>query len=314
MRTVSAFLCLLALLLSGFAGIAHSQDLAAVELEILPNPESPAPVVRCTDDGVGWLVFRTGGAGIELAKNLRSWKLSSGGSIAIWDGKPGESFAVVFITESLQLGMTTLTVAGNSPDPQPVDPVITRFAAEPPAIEPGETSRLSWLVQPSTATVLLDGVAVAASGAKQVSPESTTQYTLTATVGTKSVQKTAEVQVRSAPLPIQGLHALIVERTADRGDLSASQRDVLLATDAGSVREWLVENCKSADGDATWRVVDADSDFSLEAETWKTVWNYYSSEHAGKTPWMIVSDGQDFYDGELPADRAETLKILRRFE
>ena len=81
----------------------------------------------------------------------------------------------------------------------PTAPVIVLFSATPAAIQPGQSSTLTWSVQNSTSVSINQGVGnVAASGSTSVSPTATTTYTLTATGPGGTVTATVTVQVGTA--------------------------------------------------------------------------------------------------------------------
>ena len=66
--------------------------------------------------------------------------------------------------------------------PTKILPSIEHFTATPESISPGESSILSWSVKNATNITINHGVGtVSATGTKEVSPEETTTYTLTAT-------------------------------------------------------------------------------------------------------------------------------------
>ncbi|MDD5312487.1 MAG: hypothetical protein PHO26_05565 [Dehalococcoidia bacterium] len=90
---------------------------------------------------------------------------------------------------------TTITVSGVMPSAE--TPVIKSFTANPPMINKGATSTLSWeSVEGSSATIDHDVGVVAGSGTRNVSPASTTVYTLTVTNPRGAQFQTAVVNVR----------------------------------------------------------------------------------------------------------------------
>jgi hypothetical protein len=199
------------------------------------------------------------------------------------------------------------------PPPPPDELTIEAFTATPIKIKPGESSMLSWTVKPCTAIVMLGGKRVECSDKHEVSPSATTTYRLTASLGDEAVQASVTVTVDDEPPPPPppvDACILIVEETEDRPSLSPGQLDILLGADSGSVRQWLADNCAGN----TWRIVDKDQDFAQESPEWRQVWAYYQEKHAGQTPWLLASDGENFFDDALPADRAATLDVLRSFQ
>ncbi|HLH43251.1 MAG TPA: OmpA family protein [Bryobacteraceae bacterium] len=80
-------------------------------------------------------------------------------------------------------------------------PRIIQFSATPSIINSGQNSTLIWVVENATA-VNIGGLGnVAVSGSQQVSPSSTTTYSITATNAQGSVTATATVSVNSIPAP-----------------------------------------------------------------------------------------------------------------
>jgi len=90
---------------------------------------------------------------------------------------------------------TTITVSGVIPSAE--TPVIKSFTANPPMIKKGETSVLTWQsVEGSSATIDHDVGIVGGSGTRNVSPTTTTIYTLTVTNPRGAQFQTVVVNVR----------------------------------------------------------------------------------------------------------------------
>ena len=84
------------------------------------------------------------------------------------------------------------------PPPKPPAPAITQFTAEPSAIQRGQSSTLRWEVSGDISSVSIDQSigAVQNTGSRQVYPQDSTTYTLTATDPhgqTKTAQLTIQV-------------------------------------------------------------------------------------------------------------------------
>jgi hypothetical protein len=85
------------------------------------------------------------------------------------------------------------------PKHEPVVPVIQRFEADPPSIELGMSTKLSWSVTGATEMKLDHGIGpVAQTGTLVVSPLATTTYAMTATGASTDVHSTVSVEVKPA--------------------------------------------------------------------------------------------------------------------
>jgi hypothetical protein len=103
------------------------------------------------------------------------------------------------LTGSARTRVTTTT---------PAQLQIVFFAANPPQINQGQSSQLSWQVLNATSVTISPTVgSVAASGTAPVSPTQTTTYTLTARNGTQELNATATVVVNANPVTIAGCMA-----------------------------------------------------------------------------------------------------------
>jgi OmpA-OmpF porin, OOP family len=95
-----------------------------------------------------------------------------------------------------------------APAPVPPAPTIIAFSASPASIDQGKCTTLSWSSVNAKSASIDQGVGSvdAGDGSKQVCPNSTTQYTLTATGGGGSKTSSTTVNVVSAaPIPIDKL-------------------------------------------------------------------------------------------------------------
>jgi peptidoglycan-associated lipoprotein len=129
------------------------------------------------------------------------------------------------------------------PKPTPAKPAITRFSAEPSTIERGQAATLNWAVSGETTSIAITpGIGnVAASGTRQVYPNTTTSYTLTATgpggTATQNVSVSVTQPVAPPPPPPAKPKATISERLAsevqdayfdyDKYDIREDARSVL---------------------------------------------------------------------------------------
>src|ERR1700682_5431616 len=110
------------------------------------------------------------------------------------------------------------------PTPPPAArPAINNFAAEPTTIERGQASTLSWSISNATDMTISAGIgAVQSQGQRQVFPNATTTYTLTASgpggMDTRSVTVTVTTPPPPPPPPPPALPTLssteLLERQA----------------------------------------------------------------------------------------------------
>jgi hypothetical protein len=124
-----------------------------------------------------------------------------------------------FVTASL-----TVTVTGSVVAPAP--PTIDSFTANPPTIQAGQSSTLSWSVSNATSLNIDNGVGtVASSGSRSVSPAASTTYTLTATNSAGSV--TASLTVTVTGSVVTPAPPTIASFTANPPTIQAGQSSTL---------------------------------------------------------------------------------------
>lgn len=111
-----------------------------------------------------------------------------------------------------------------------------------------------------------------------------------------------------APIPAAGLWVLIVEESGARDKLPAGQREIILGTGPGSVRDYLTSHCAKEGQQPTFRVLDKDDSLERESSTWREVW----ARPRSAVPWLVASNGTEGYEGPLPQTAAECLTILRK--
>jgi len=86
--------------------------------------------------------------------------------------------------------------------PPPAKPMISSFAAEPSTIERGQCSTLRWTTENATDVSIDQGIgAVSASGTRQVCPNDTTTYAMTANGPGGTATSSATVTVTAPPPP-----------------------------------------------------------------------------------------------------------------
>ncbi|MBZ5724814.1 MAG: OmpA family protein [Acidobacteriia bacterium] len=90
-----------------------------------------------------------------------------------------------------------------APPPPPSAPVIAQFTAEPSSIQAGQSSTLRWQVSGEVTNVGISPAvgAVQTTGSRQVSPQASTTYTLTAAGPGGNTTASATVSVSSPPPP-----------------------------------------------------------------------------------------------------------------
>lgn len=106
------------------------------------------------------------------------------------------------------------------------------------------------------------------------------------------------------PTPsVSGLHVLIVEETADRSKLPASQVAIFTSI---PLREWYAANC-AKDG---YRCFDQHDDLKNESAEWREL----RSRVTLKPPCYLVVDGKRGQEGRLPEDPERFQQLLEQFK
>lgn len=108
--------------------------------------------------------------------------------------------------------------------------------------------------------------------------------------------------------PLKGsLQVVIIEETADRGALPASQIDAMLGQ---SVREYCRTHCKKSDGKTPdFRLLD-DDDNVAAADKW--IQDAFALPRTS-LPWVAVSNGKGGASEALPATSEDLLKLLKKY-
>lgn len=111
-----------------------------------------------------------------------------------------------------------------------------------------------------------------------------------------------------APIPEKGFRVLIVYETSELAKLPASQTAALTSAE---LRAYLNDKCVAgADGETKeWRILDKDADLSNESKVWQAA----MKRDRKSIPWIVISDGSKGYEGPLPANTADTLKLLKQY-
>jgi len=159
------------------------------------SPASASSIIN------GKLSFTATVAGSTSDKTV-TWKTSSGSittaGVYTAPAKPGT--ATVTATSNADATKTasaTVTITTTTPAPAPV---ISSLSATPATIQGGQSSRLQWSVTGAT-TLSVSGIGTVTGTSVQVSPASTTTYSLTAANGTGSVSQSVVVTVQASTPP-----------------------------------------------------------------------------------------------------------------
>ena len=98
---------------------------------------------------------------------------------------------------------------------------------------------------------------------------------------------------------------LVIEETADRPTLPASQQAIFTST---TVRQYLKSHCaKGADGAPQFRFLDKDAELSGD-------WKATVRAHGPRSyPWVYVTDGKTGHSGPLPNDVDSFLRLIKPF-
>lgn len=104
------------------------------------------------------------------------------------------------------------------------------------------------------------------------------------------------------PVPAGQLWVLIVEETANRRTLPASQVRIFTST---KVQGWLRQNAPNH-----WRIWDKDVNPSKAPETLRGMFNLPRES----LPWIFISDDVNSHSGPLPTSEAELLALLETFK
>jgi hypothetical protein len=112
------------------------------------------------------------------------------------------------------------------------------------------------------------------------------------------------------PVPVAGLRVLIIEETADRAKITLGQREILLSTLPGGVRDMLNKTCaKDAAGNPEWRLFDKDQSLAKEPPIWGQLRGLIVS--GSPTPTWVISTPTGNSVATLPATPADALAALK---
>lgn len=109
-----------------------------------------------------------------------------------------------------------------------------------------------------------------------------------------------------APIPLAGFRVLILEESAQRTSLPASQLSVLTSTE---VRSYLRSKCATGANGPEFRFFDVDDELSAQEKHWSDA----AKRPRTALPWLLISTGSDGFEGPLPATVSETLSLLKKY-
>jgi hypothetical protein len=111
-------------------------------------------------------------------------------------------------------------------------------------------------------------------------------------------------------VPGEALIVLILYESADT--LPAAQSSILTSA---TIRDYLDKHCvKGPDGRTPQaRIWDKDVDASSASSLWQDAVKRLKEKSGGKYPAISISNGKSFFDGPLPANVADTLKLLKQY-
>jgi hypothetical protein len=195
-------------------------------------------------------------------------------------------------------GSATVTV---EPPLLPSNVTVTAMASPNP-VNAGQPTVVSGVATPKTATVTVAGETATVNSATGVYahtfiPPKTDTYLVTATDAGGTTSQQVAIRVLP-PFTATGLHALIVEETKSRAQLSQERLALLLGRAPGTLRDWLEKKCVREGGLPAFRFVDTDDALDRDFPVWQA---------AGKAPrpplpCIIATDGDRSLVGELSVD------------
>lgn len=110
------------------------------------------------------------------------------------------------------------------------------------------------------------------------------------------------------PVPIvdKGFRVLFVVESKDLSNLPPAQLSALTSRD---VLDYLNAKCIKNGNQPEWRRYDPDTDVSRESKVWQDA----MKRPRTSMPWLLVSNGIDGYEGPMPANTADLLKLLKQY-
>lgn len=112
-----------------------------------------------------------------------------------------------------------------------------------------------------------------------------------------------------APIEKLGLRVLIVVESEQLSEMPEPQRQILFGM---RTRLWLNDNCaKSEDGQPEWRVLDQDTEFPDQCDE---VWCKALARDRSEVPWVVISNGKSGFEGALPTNINDFLKLVEQYK
>lgn len=183
-----------------------SGDSQAVTLTVTPAPvaadissftASPATIVVGESSTLSWSVA----VGQDCSIDQGVGAVSTSGSQAV---SPVATTTYILSCNGINGGAFDTSNTSVTVNPAPVNASITSFSASPASIteEPGETSQLSWSVSAGNGCSMNQGIgAVGLTGTRDVSPSSTTTYTLSCNGQYGGAADSEQITVTVTPAP-----------------------------------------------------------------------------------------------------------------
>lgn len=110
-----------------------------------------------------------------------------------------------------------------------------------------------------------------------------------------------------SPIPDVGYRVLITYSNATKSSLP---REQLATLDSYELREWLDSHCvKDAQSVPEWRIWATEVQINPDQPIWQKLMGLERKSE----PWIIISNGRTGFSGPLPANEAETIKLLEKY-
>lgn len=104
-----------------------------------------------------------------------------------------------------------------------------------------------------------------------------------------------------------GLRVLIVVETADQAKYPPALQNVLFGK---AVRDYLRAKCPADTGGFYgWAIWDKDTDTGAAPKAWQDAFK----RPRQSLPWLVVSNGKQFYEGPVPGTADEALTLLKKY-
>lgn len=101
-----------------------------------------------------------------------------------------------------------------------------------------------------------------------------------------------------------GFRVLMIRET---GELLPQAQQAIFAS--GVIRNYLNANTVKDGAQPEWRIFDKD----MEIYDQSSVWFRWMQRPRNQIPWVIISNGQQGYEGPLPADVPSMLELLKKY-